>query len=245
MRWGGQWTDLASRDPRIASASLQCLNHCMTLAQEIDCHRLVFHAYSPHIQFDDLRQVQRDRDTVLQRLTRVLQRLGEASARAEVVLCWENTNAWVELRDQRWFNTLNVFPRDIGTVFATLDLPFLRLAFDTAHAWNACTEYRRDARLPHLFSQEERPLTVATFLERVAPWVELLHVSDAMASRRGTGREGLPLGTGEIDFSPFFTVLRRQLPRAPLILEIHEADVDHAVRMQQGRDHINTQYFDE
>ena len=159
-----------------------------------------------------------------------------------MVLCWENINAWVELRDQRWFNTLNVFPRDICTVFEMLDLPFLRLAFDAAHALNACTEYRRDARLRHLFPQEARALTVATFLQRVVPWVELLHVSDAKESQGGTGREGLPLGDGDIDLPAFFTVVRQQLLGTPLILEIHEEDVDAAVRMQRGRDRIHTNY---
>ena len=75
MRWRGQWTDLASRDPRIASSSMQCLTHCITLAQAIDCHRIVFHAYSPHAQLENLGHVQRDRATALHRLTQVLQRL--------------------------------------------------------------------------------------------------------------------------------------------------------------------------
>jgi sugar phosphate isomerase/epimerase len=96
--------------------------------------------------------------------------------------------------------------------------------------------------LRQLFPQEARALTVATFLQRVVPWVELLHVSDAKEARMGTGREGLPLGEGDIDFPAFFRVVRQQLPGTPLILEIHEEDVDSAVRMQQGRDRIHAQY---
>jgi nucleoside-diphosphate-sugar epimerase/sugar phosphate isomerase/epimerase len=114
-----------------------------------------------------------------------------------------------------------VFLSQIGGHWRDLRLwrarvPELRFTFDTSHAALFRTFATAYGSLFGVASDEE--LGLATYVEELAPGLEMAHVSDA----HGLVGEGLPLGAGELDLDP---VVRRlgELCRF-VVAEINEPD---------------------
>jgi sugar phosphate isomerase/epimerase len=57
-------------------------------------------------------------------------------------------------------------------------------------------------------------------LARLAPWVRQIHVKDARRTRtKGTWGEEVPVGDGEVDWTRFFEVRRRENLAVDLVIE--------------------------
>jgi nucleoside-diphosphate-sugar epimerase/sugar phosphate isomerase/epimerase len=95
-------------------------------------------------------------------------------------------------------------------------VPELRVTFDTSHAALFRTFATAYGSLFGVASDEE--LGLATYVEELAPLLEMAHVSDA----HGLLGEGLPLGSGELDLDP---VVRRLGGLCKFVVaEINEPD---------------------
>ncbi len=105
-------------------------------------------------------------------------------------------------------------------------VPELRFTFDTSHAAlfrNFATSY---GSLFGIASDEE--LGLETYVEELAPALEVAHVSDA----HGLLGEGLPIGSGELDLAP---VMRRLGELCKFVVsEINEPDPARSPDMKAG-----------
>jgi len=69
----------------------------------------------------------------------------------------------------------------------------LKMCFDSSHAWLYC---------------QEKKIDFLEYVRQIAPYTRHLHLSDG----RGTLKEGLQIGEGDIPFEEMFAVMKKHLP---------------------------------
>jgi N-acetylneuraminate synthase len=102
---------------------------------------------------------------------------------------------------------LNLFVKPDDTA-AFCEANGLRLCLDISHSKLACNHFQ---------------LSLADFVDRVAPYAAHLHIADA----RGVDGEGLQVGEGEIDFGALWRQLRAVCPEASFMPEIWQGHRNH------------------
>jgi len=223
-------------DENYRMRGLACLERAVRLAAEVNCRRVVFHAFHNVTELGTIKNMVALRDRALQKCVEGIRSLNHLLENLDVVLCMENINACLYL-DRLLYPIFTASPHDLLRVIKESGSDHLRLCFDIAHAQNACNFLLQNPRMRAFFGVSK--LTVKEFCEMIIDHIDLVHLSDAKGVIARRDADNLPLGMGEIDFRKVLEPILVRKRRPPIVLETNEIDVNNAMNMVKAREFLS------
>lgn len=194
--------DMASDDPKIRENSIQLMQKTIDKTRDIAKHFEGKPTIVIHVGGIGLKP-HPNPHLLVERAIEAFKKL-DASG---VELLPENLPAFGWFFGGLWNISLFGAPEQMVEFCKTLNL---KMCLDLSHAWLFCQAEKRD---------------YLEFIKEVAPFVRHLHIADG----RGTSKEGLQIGEGDVPFKKAFEILEKNVPnveRVTWVPEIWQGHLD-------------------
>jgi sugar phosphate isomerase/epimerase len=214
----------------------QCIEDVIKIAPNIDCERVVFHAFYHVNELGNAVEVASLRSKAFSKCVESAKRLDRLSREFGVRVCLENINACMQL-DRLYYLIFSSSPYDLVQVAEEVNSESFRFCFDSAHAQNFCKFIPQSQEMQNLFCIQE--ISLEDFFRMISNKVDIIHLSDAKGSIASMRTESLPLGEGEIDFKKLLEEILKVGFNGPIVLETNETDINNAINMIAGRRYLS------